>query len=365
MATDTTKRETSMERPRRIKDRGWGKELLAPLARGDRQPFEVFRDACAGVEFLKDMPRDNDVKALGLMAMMMVYIRHSRDFDAEATATLGAKEQVNASAVAAMVLAGRHIVHFDRDITMALSRSESAGLTVDDLSLPWDDFYMAFDGDGFIEDGYRLDGLIVERREEALVLIPFIADNPVTQSHGMWEIDLRYGHGVDLLEAARRNIHNEYHGDDEDIEDEDAGDEGSEEDSPLAMLLKRNLAVFVNALLYLSAEPDAGNTRWQDGAPPRLVEKASLEDRRAEKAERELHYSHWNKVRYIGSPVDRAEARIAGSPAAHWVRGHFRKQAHGKGRLERKIIWIKPHLSGGSAEDVAQHADVRVVSPTG
>lgn len=30
----------------------------------------------------------------------------------------------------------------------------------------------------------------------------------------------------------------------------------------------------------------------------------------------------------------------------HWRRGHFRRQAHGTGRAQRKMIWIKPHKVG-------------------
>lgn len=30
----------------------------------------------------------------------------------------------------------------------------------------------------------------------------------------------------------------------------------------------------------------------------------------------------------------------------HWRRGHFRRQAHGAGRSQRKVMWIKPHRVG-------------------
>jgi hypothetical protein len=30
----------------------------------------------------------------------------------------------------------------------------------------------------------------------------------------------------------------------------------------------------------------------------------------------------------------------------HWRRGHFRRQAHGTGRMQRKMVWIKPHKVG-------------------
>jgi hypothetical protein len=34
---------------------------------------------------------------------------------------------------------------------------------------------------------------------------------------------------------------------------------------------------------------------------------------------------------------------------AHWVRGHFRNQAHGAGHALRRLTWIRPHLRGSAA----------------
>lgn len=36
------------------------------------------------------------------------------------------------------------------------------------------------------------------------------------------------------------------------------------------------------------------------------------------------------------------------SPRMHWRRGHFRNQAHGEGRRDRKTIWIEPTLIGAT-----------------
>ena len=36
------------------------------------------------------------------------------------------------------------------------------------------------------------------------------------------------------------------------------------------------------------------------------------------------------------------------------VRGHWRNQAHGKGRKDRKYIWIQPYLKG---QDMAEILD--------
>lgn len=39
----------------------------------------------------------------------------------------------------------------------------------------------------------------------------------------------------------------------------------------------------------------------------------------------------------------------------HVVRGHIRHQAYGKGHVERKTIWIKPHFKGPEGGDVLDH----------
>jgi hypothetical protein len=54
----------------------------------------------------------------------------------------------------------------------------------------------------------------------------------------------------------------------------------------------------------------------------------------------------------IGSqyrPTPAAESQgTHASPRIHWRRGHIRKQPHGPGRIERKLIWIEPVLVGVS-----------------
>lgn len=36
------------------------------------------------------------------------------------------------------------------------------------------------------------------------------------------------------------------------------------------------------------------------------------------------------------------------SPRLHWRRGHYRRQAHGTGRKQHKIMWIEPHMVGAT-----------------
>lgn len=43
----------------------------------------------------------------------------------------------------------------------------------------------------------------------------------------------------------------------------------------------------------------------------------------------------------------------------HWRRGHWRRQAHGAGNLERRLIWIRPVLvRRDRGEDVEGHVYV-------
>jgi len=57
--------------------------------------------------------------------------------------------------------------------------------------------------------------------------------------------------------------------------------------------------------------------------------------------------------RIVGGRFVSATTRETGShasPRLHWRRGHFRNQAHGAGRRERKTIWIEPMLIGAEGD---------------
>ena len=53
--------------------------------------------------------------------------------------------------------------------------------------------------------------------------------------------------------------------------------------------------------------------------------------------ERQFVYAQWER----GSDA---------SPRMQWRPGHFRQQAHGVGRKERKTVWIEPALIGAKGE---------------
>lgn len=52
-----------------------------------------------------------------------------------------------------------------------------------------------------------------------------------------------------------------------------------------------------------------------------------------------------------------ATSGFAGTVAAHWRRGHWRRQPHGPQNAQRKLVWLMPTLvnPGKSTEEVPGH----------
>lgn len=114
------------------------------------------------------------------------------------------------------------------------------------------------------------------------------------------------------------------------------------------------LALLCNAVCLLSAEPVASNPVWPTDAPQSLVDAAmhgSTPKRRrtaiGQLAERGF-FSARTVTLQLGAP-DTVELPDVTTPSGnevlpHWRRGHWRRQAHGAGNLERRVIWIRPVL---------------------
>lgn len=95
-------------------------------------------------------------------------------------------------------------------------------------------------------------------------------------------------------------------------------------------------------------------------ANPEEFKKGKTSSASSSKPKREHSAPDLSQVRYMLSAPIQVDLRDAlkehlsgkrkagsGSPKVQFlVRGHWRQQAHGKGRLERKTIWIQPFLKG-------------------
>lgn len=116
------------------------------------------------------------------------------------------------------------------------------------------------------------------------------------------------------------------------------------------------LRLAINALVYLNAYPDDIETKWPDNtSPSKLRDLAKAKDKKAKtRALSELAKAGFTPVHLCGrrvqEQIDAQAAALADhdkrTVAMHWVRGHWRHQAHGPSNSLRKIIWRMPLLRG-------------------
>lgn len=111
----------------------------------------------------------------------------------------------------------------------------------------------------------------------------------------------------------------------------------------------------VNALCFLTARADDVVRRWQDGTPAEGLDKIeqAKTPKRIRKAISELEALGYRKVWVCGSETARRVRTTAAGDGVecHWRRGHWRNQAHGPRRSERKLIWIEPTVVGGEGAE--------------
>lgn len=116
---------------------------------------------------------------------------------------------------------------------------------------------------------------------------------------------------------------------------------------------KRALALVINALCYMTAEPTDAEIEAPEDAPADLLEllkakKPSIRDR----AKVSLLERGFSLLRVIGNAVPKPSAAEAspgtgGSVRPHWRKGHWRRQPFGPGRAEIRLLWIYPMLVRG------------------
>lgn len=124
-------------------------------------------------------------------------------------------------------------------------------------------------------------------------------------------------------------------------------DDGHEMDTSSDLISK----ILFNAFLAISARPDLLTKGQRD----KVVKGTG--GQKIEYWTPNVIGEHYRAKREAGA--DEARAVVAGgavgtagshaSPRLHWRRGHFRNQAYGEQRRERKVIWVEPMLVGAEA----------------
>lgn len=137
-------------------------------------------------------------------------------------------------------------------------------------------------------------------------------------------------------------------------------DESFDFEDALALLRR----FVINFCLYLSSpgadiEPTkSGQGQWESVREEPQQRRTSVrvshgKKRRSSKKRAEgsadLIYTTWD----VGRNVTRLQRTLSATDIL--VRGHFRRQAHGAGRLLRKVIWIEPHIRLATGEEPQGH----------
>jgi hypothetical protein len=118
---------------------------------------------------------------------------------------------------------------------------------------------------------------------------------------------------------------------------------------------QRGLALVLGAICALTARSEeTWQQEWPDDAPRDVVEalQAEKSDSRRKKLVHELRRRGFASVRRIdlsecAAPEPTGATGGGRSPAPHWRAGHFRRQPCGTGRAEVRLVWILPTIVNG------------------
>lgn len=121
-----------------------------------------------------------------------------------------------------------------------------------------------------------------------------------------------------------------------------------------------------NAVCYLSAAPEVSPPGPPSDLPADLEtaldagSKSAKQRARAELLERGFQMIRWLGPREAPGHANGAAGHVGESQRqqakSHWRRGHWRRQAFGEGRAERRLVWIKPMLISGRAGEPTDRA---------
>lgn len=298
----------------------------------------------------------------------------------------GMNESWLATSIAAFFAGGQVVFHISPTLKAAFQHSDLGDATARDLKLPFEQSYIHLGADSdLVFNGGRtvLEGVFLERNDHesgaslSLTLVGTLLTPPQHWGErGMETFTFHFtSEEMDLpiLDGAKKHL--ERHGrplNAQDIEDDkfDADAKQSILDSWASQEEKRRLYLInipvvlacvrmvANALLYVSQYPDDMVDDYQDDFPIGFKEK--IERSQGKALERNLskaRNSGFTVIKRVGSVFEQAmqsEGSDGESPSPHMRRAHWRRQAHGVGKSQRKLIWIRAsRVLGGDVRDRA------------
>ncbi len=301
---------------------------------------------------------------------------------------------------------GRQIFKFPDRIVDMFRRTDVDGIPLEELRLPFDSFYMHFGKqEEYTVDGWSPDGVYVAQFGDGPTrfiqfAMTFVPDTSIVYGNNMEypepvyvqaidsaKLALGIGEAVDLVYSEkvaelRRQIA-EGMGETALAEARRRAPPGVE----VTDGTKKNAAVelsfiggqheqwhqllklVVNGLAYLSAYPEDRERRFQSGAPDELVTAATTgmgnDARRAESKLQQLGYT---AIHFCGarseSPGTTGQSDVLDGASTEftWVRGHWRRQAHGPARSLRTLRWLMPFKRSINRPADGEHGHIYLVT---
>jgi|GEM_PF-2175054 len=338
------------------------------------------------------------------------------DLHDEEIAAAGGKERLEAimeseemtwSHIQDFEKAGRHIYHLDAGLVHMFRQTSVGDVPIDLLTSPYDSIFIYFGHNGGIRhpaDGRTMDGAYVRITEDtggdsqnSLVWICLCPDFPELKSALDLPLPARLrsdnGYRTIFLPSELGTVGNahehlfkpyakkisefeHYRGqkimkeiglirETETYEKATGRDWIDPEDELWLGHDKEAVNLVINALAFLTSRPDNPSLGFPKDAPADLVAKASdsalsKQSRRAQNKLESLGYRRVYTCRHQSTAS--FEAVKTHEVGMHWRKGHWRNQAHGPGRNNRKLIWIEPVLVNVSDEPLPGR--VHMTKPT-
>lgn len=290
-------------------------------------------------------------------------------------------------------LAGSQLFDLPPSLVEMFRQTDVEDLPMDQLRLPYSAQYVFFGPQGHLElkPGFKVEGAYVVKTSDGILTISITTCPPTEDAAERWLLTpapiftqaflpehqtMSVGAAVDhvlsdtvaaLTERASAT-HGLSHVEAEKISEEygasitwkgrETATKHLDQLPGEADIYRRVLRLVINALCYITAYQDDVKTDWTAGADQALKAKAARPDNEGKKAKTKLEALGYRLVHFCGLNLE-AESAAAGTrraPGSHWVRGHWRNQAHGEGRLLRKLIWIMPYkVDSGENEPPLGH----------
>lgn len=297
---------------------------------------------------------------------------------------------------AAFVVFAENIFHFTSDLCEEFKLTDVENIPMSLINLPYDSFYMSFGKQkefNLWSKGYFIDGVYVSKlsrgesvqllistvREDVkydfdynwvaipdkyyyLKLMPDDPDQMVIDAvdkafkkdiesrsienipdlSGMYLVDGRYFLAKDTRSQTTKEV----------IDDLQEG----------YIVMQSALKLIINGLYFLSAFRNEIAIGWPPNTPAEMLNQyLSQSKRESQKAKARLKEMGYSIIHLCSIPkevplkadtdglVSKGKGKIS-----HWRRGHWRNQAYGPGRNERKLIWIRPVLINADSNTLPQ-----------